>query len=256
MNGTVLFSGVGVALLTFFSDDGALDASATADHAARLVDAGMRSVLVAGTTGEAAALEADERLTLLDAVRSAVPAATPVIAGTGAPSARQAAALTEAAVDHGADAVLALSPPQCGDPRPYYEMVAKVATGVPLLAYHFPTVSSPGITVEQLSELPVSGCKDSSGDPNRLLRTLDHFGGPLWVGSPSLTLLAQVAGAAGALLALGNLDPERCIAAWQGDVSAQHALAETDSSTSVRFPAKLKERVAQRFGTRPTARLG
>ena len=52
-----VFTGVGVALVTLFDDEGEIDAPATADHAARLVEAGVRSVLVAGTTGEATALD-------------------------------------------------------------------------------------------------------------------------------------------------------------------------------------------------------
>src|SRR5690606_634773 len=51
------FRGVGVALVTLFDDEGEIDAPATADHAARLVDAGVGAVLVAGSTGEAAALD-------------------------------------------------------------------------------------------------------------------------------------------------------------------------------------------------------
>ena len=51
MRAMTLFSGVGVALVTLFSDDGALDAPATADLAAQLVGLGVRCVLVAGTTG-------------------------------------------------------------------------------------------------------------------------------------------------------------------------------------------------------------
>lgn len=47
----------------------------------------MRAVLVAGSTGEAPTLDAGERRGLVRAVRAAVPAGVPVIAGTGAPSA-------------------------------------------------------------------------------------------------------------------------------------------------------------------------
>ncbi|HYX95028.1 MAG TPA: dihydrodipicolinate synthase family protein, partial [Geodermatophilus sp.] len=64
-----LFTGVGVALVTLFRDDGALDAPATADLAVQLVGLGVRCVLVAGTTGEAAALTAEERDALVGAVR-------------------------------------------------------------------------------------------------------------------------------------------------------------------------------------------
>jgi 4-hydroxy-tetrahydrodipicolinate synthase len=68
-----LFTGVAVALVTLFDDDGGLDAKATAEHAATLVELGMRALVVAGSTGEAAALEPEERATLLTEVRRAVP---------------------------------------------------------------------------------------------------------------------------------------------------------------------------------------
>ena len=106
-----LFTGVGVALATLFDDDGEVDAKATADLAATLVDLGIRGVVVAGSTGEASALTAGERVALLTETRRAVPPGVPVIAGTGGSSARQAAALTRDAREAGADAVLALCPP-------------------------------------------------------------------------------------------------------------------------------------------------
>ena len=71
------FTGVGVALVTLFDATGELDAEATARHAGHLVDRGVRAVLVAGSTGEAAALDADERSRLLVAVRDAVGRAGP-----------------------------------------------------------------------------------------------------------------------------------------------------------------------------------
>src|SRR6185312_9763399 len=139
-----LFSGVGVALVTLFDDGANLDAPATADLAARLADLGVRAMLVAGTTGEAATLTPEERTQIVEAVRAAVPASVPVIGGGGAPSGRQAAVLTERVFDAGADAALVLSPPGVADPRPYYDRVAKAAAARPLLAYHFPAASSPG----------------------------------------------------------------------------------------------------------------
>ncbi|HEU5265876.1 MAG TPA: dihydrodipicolinate synthase family protein, partial [Jatrophihabitans sp.] len=142
-----LFSGVGVALVTLFDDDCNLDAPATADLAARLVDLGVRAVLVAGTTGEAATLTPEERRAVVGAVRAAIPTNVPVLAGSGAPTGRQAAELTERVFDAGADAALVLSPPGVADPRAYYDRVAKAAAARPLLAYHFPTASSPGIPV-------------------------------------------------------------------------------------------------------------
>jgi dihydrodipicolinate synthase/N-acetylneuraminate lyase len=253
-----LFSGVGVALVTLFRDDGRLDAAATAGHAARLVELGIRAVVVAGTTGEASTLDPGERRELLQAVRAAIPPATgvPVIAGTGAPSARQAAALTRDAREGGADGVLVLSPPGSSDVLPYYEAVAAAAAGMPVLAYHFPAVSPPGIPVPVLAGLPVQGSKDSSGDADRLLETVDVWDGPLYVGSSSLLALAGPLGCAGAILALANAEPEGCIAAFAGDAAAQRALAPAHRQALARFPAGIKALTAARFATPTATRLG
>ncbi len=250
-----LFTGVGVALVTLFSEDEELEAKATADLAARLVDLGVAAVLVAGTTGEAATLTHDERDDLVGAVRAALPQAVPVIAGTGGPTGRQAADLTERAFAAGADAVLALSPPGVADPRSYYERVAAAAAG-PLLAYHLPRTSAPGIPVDLLRDLPVAGLKDSSGDAARLLHERDVFAGDLWTGAASLITLSGAVGAAGALVAMANVAPEDCVAAFSGDGAAQVRLAALDRTASLDFPAGYKRAVADRFGGSAVSRVG
>lgn len=250
-----VFTGVGVAIVTLFDDDGAVDAKATADLAAQLVDLGMKAVVVAGSTGEAASLSADERTALVQAVKGAV-ASVPVIAGTGAPSAQQAAELTRAAVADGADAVLALSPPGSADVRPYYDAVAEAAGDAPLLAYHYPAMSAPGFPIDVLLDLPVEGCKDSSGSADRLLETRDAWNGPLYVGSSALLSMAGPLGCAGAILALANAYPERCIQAFAGDSIAQLDLAGPHRRAAAALPAGIKRLTAERFGTSSTTRMG
>ena len=251
-----LFTGVGVALATLFDDDGEVDAKATAGLAATLADLGVRGVVVAGSTGEASALTAGERVALLTETRRAVPSGVPVIAGTGGASARQAAALTRDAREAGADVVLALCPPRNNDPRPYYDAVARAAGGLPALAYHFPQTAPPGIPVEALPDLPVQGMKDSSGDPERLLSELEVFDRPLYVGAAMLVLLAGSLGIAGAILAAANADPEHAIAAFAGDPAAQRALLTAHRRVKARFPFGLKDAIADRFGTSRATRLG
>ena len=251
-----LFTGVGVALATLFDDDGEVDAKATAGLAATLVDLGVRGVVVAGSTGEAAALTAGERVALLTETRRAVPAGVPVIAGTGGASARQAAALTRDAREAGADAVLALCPPRNSDPRRYYDAVAEAAGGLPALAYHFPQTAPPGIPVEALPDLPVQGMKDSSGDAERLLSELEVFDRPLYVGAAMLVLLAGSLGIAGAILAVANADPEHAIAAFASDPAAQRALLGAHRRVKARFPFGLKDAIADRFATSRATRLG
>jgi 4-hydroxy-tetrahydrodipicolinate synthase len=250
-----VFAGVGVPIVTLFRDDGSLDAAATADHGAHLVGLGMGAVVVAGSTGEAASLDRDERVELLRAVRDTV-RSVPVIAGTGAPSTRQAVTFTEDARGEGADAVLALTPRGSADARPYYDAIVKAAGDTPVLAYHFPDLSPPGIPVTSLADLNVAGCKDSSGSAERLLAELDACDLPIYVGSSALLALAGPLGCAGAIVALANAEPERCIAAFAGDVATQRELADAHRRSMANFPGGVKKLTAERFGTSAVSRMG
>src|SRR5258707_705776 len=168
-----LFTGVGVALVPRLDDAGGVDAATTSALAADLGSRGMQAVLACGTTGAPGTLTDAERLEVIRAVRDAVPPGVPVLAGTGATSLARAAELTAAAAAAGADAILAWPPPGCDDLVGYYAELGRVADGLPVLAYHIPWISSPGIPVSALAGLPVAGLKGSSGGSGEVA-------GPSW----------------------------------------------------------------------------
>jgi 4-hydroxy-tetrahydrodipicolinate synthase len=247
--------GVGVALVTLFDADGVrVDAPATAALAARLVGAGVRGILVAGSTGEADALTDDERVALIAAVRAACPG-VPLLAGASGAWAGQAAGRVEAAVAAGADAVLVAPPRRGSDLAGYYKAAADTAGGaVPVLAYHFPPLAGGEVPVPALATLPVAGIKDSSGDPNRLLAILDAWDGWTYVGAAALAGYAGWVGATGAILAIANAAPDDAVAAWDGDAAAQRRLGGLHRAGQGRLDL-LKEQVARRFGASPRTRM-
>jgi 4-hydroxy-tetrahydrodipicolinate synthase len=250
-----VFTGVGVALVTIFAADGGVDTASTAALARDLTDRGARAVLACGTTGEAGTLTDAERMAIVTAVREAVPAGIPVLAGTGAAAAQRAADLTAAACRAGADAVLAWPPPGSADLLAYYEGIRAAADGRPVLAYHIPWVSAPGVPVDALAGLPVAGVKDSSGLADRLLDEIAHYAGATYVGSSALLALAGPLGAAGAILALANVEPERCCRAFAGDAAAQRELADRHLAVKAGGPAVLKAILAASHGTSAAVRV-
>ncbi len=243
-----------MALVTLFDASGAVDVEATAAHAARLVELGVSALIVAGTTGEPMSLDRSERVALIEAVHR-VADGRPVIAGTGDRTVRQATQLTRDAIDAGADAVLTISPPGPVDIPAYYRAVVTEAAATPVLAYHFPAISSPGFEPDALSGFGVVGVKDSSGDPKRLFATLGSFDGAFYPGSPFLVSLAGANGAAGAILAVGNVAPELASQAFAGDVDAQRELADIALSLTGNRWAALKSATAERFGTSTYTRM-
>jgi len=239
-----LFTGVGVALVTIRNGADEPDPTATGELAAHLAGRGMRAILACGTTGEADRLDEQQRAAVISSVRAAVPAAIPVIAGTGATTANRASELTDSAVKAGADAILAWPPPGSEDLAGYYATVRDAAAGKPVLAYHVPWISSPGIPVDALADLPVAGIKDSSGDPDRLLAEVAHYRGDTYVGSSALLALAGPLGAAGAILAVANVEPELSAAAFAGSAASQLELTDVHLAVRAGGPKALREMLA------------
>jgi 4-hydroxy-tetrahydrodipicolinate synthase len=254
-----LWRGVAVALVTLFEPGpgGAVDVDVkgTAALAAHLVQAGVRGVLVAGSTGEADTLTDDERVELVAATKQACPG-VPVIAGASGPWTAVAASRTAAVVAAGADAVLVAPPRRALDLAGYYAAVAEAAGAAPLLAYHYPGNAGGEVPVDALTSLPLAGIKDSTGDAERLLREVQAWDGWTYTGSAVLAGYAGWLGATGAILALANAEPEDCLAAWAGDPAAQRRLLPAHLAARTRFPHGLKDLIATRFPIPLASRMG
>ena len=249
-----IWTGPAVAVVTLFDDDGTLLADETAAHAARVVAAGIRAVVVAGSTGEAAALSDTERADLVARVKVACPG-VPVVCGGSGEWWGQAAARTSAVVKAGADAVLVAPPRLGGALETYYARVVDAAAGTPLLAYHYPGVAGGEVPVEALTGLPVNGVKDSSANSARLAQEIDlDWPGAVYTGATALLGYASWLGATGAIVAAANLVPEQCLAAWAGDAAAQREVARAERSYRA-APGGLKSAMAERLGTPPARRL-
>jgi len=171
-----------------------------------------------------------------------------VIAGVGAASTDGACRLTKAALTAGADCVL--STPASDDIKQHYEKVKDAAGEVPVLAYHWPSRYPPGVDVNDLDSLPIVGCKDSTGDPKRLLDEVTTSSKAIYAGSSSLLLMCSAIGGAGAIVDIANAYPELSIAAFSGDGAAQRQLHVIKRRVqTLPLPADVKQLTAERFGT-------
>ena len=103
------FSGVCTALVTPFLKD-SVNYPMLEQLLRRQYDAGIRAVVICGTTGESATLTDEEKLTMFRYAKKSMPEDLRIIAGTGSNSTVHAIALSQAAQDAGADALLVVSP--------------------------------------------------------------------------------------------------------------------------------------------------
>jgi dihydrodipicolinate synthase/N-acetylneuraminate lyase len=178
----------------------------------------------------------------------------PVILGTGdlAPGV-SVPQLTRRAAEAGADAALVLSP-RHGDVREFYGEVVGAAGSMPIIAYHWPKVSPPGITMEELKALKVAAIKDSTGDTERMLEMLACFHRPIYAGNSSVVAYAGMLGLTGAILAAANIEPELCADAFAGQVAAQKDLLFAHRIVSHYGVKGIKEELARKFGTSTVCR--
>jgi 4-hydroxy-2-oxoglutarate aldolase len=146
------------------------------------IASGLAGVLVAGSTGEAALLDEDERLRLTELARPLVPDDRWLFTGTGAESTRECVRRSKDAAERGADAVLVVPPHYYGTSMTedalwaHYSRVADESP-VPVMLYNIPkyTHLQLGATlVHALAEHPnIFGIKDSTGDMMQLRAYLE-----------------------------------------------------------------------------------
>ncbi len=159
--------------VTPFLENGDLDeAGFTANVKAHLAS-GVSGVVTAGSTGEAALLDEDERTRIVELARAVVPAEKWVIAGVGGESTRMTIRRAREAAARGADAVIVVAPHYYATSMTDAALEAhyrRVADGsfVPVILYNIPKYAhlalSPAMVERLSTHGNISGIKDSSGE--------------------------------------------------------------------------------------------
>ena len=210
------FTGVCTALVTPFLKD-SVNYPMLEQLLRRQYDAGIRAVVICGTTGESATLTDEEKLTMFRYAKKSMPEDLRIIAGTGSNSTVHAIALSQAAQDAGADALLVVSPYyNKATPEGLYLHYAAIASSVqiPVILYNVPSRTGVDIPVEvyrRLSQIPnIAGVKEASSDIRKIARIRsqcpDHF--TVWCGNDDLAVAAMALGAKGLISVVSNIEPE------------------------------------------------
>jgi len=231
-----MFSGSIVALVTPFTGTGGVDFAALEGLVEFHLEQGTDGIVVAGTTGESAALDKQEFSDVLAAVVRRVDGSIPVLAGTGSASTRVAVEQSRVAGGQGADGVLVVTPyyvrPNQAGLEAHFLTIAD-ASSVPVLLYNVPTRTAVDLlpaTVERLRAHPrIVGVKEAVRDSNRIAELVRRCGADFTVlsGDDPSCLAAMRAGAAGVISVAANAAPgpmrQMCAAVRRGDWTAAEA---------------------------------
>ena len=232
-----LFTGVCTALVTPFLDR-KVNYPMMEQLLRRQMDAGIRSVVICGTTGEAPTLSDEEKLELFYRAKAYAGKDCLSIAGTGCNCTSRTAQFSLSAQEAGADALLIVSP-YYNKATPeglvaHYMTVAHTVS-IPVILYNVPGRTGLDIPVsvcQRLAPLPnIVGIKEASteiGKVTRLCRECPDL--TVWTGNDDMTVPSISLGAKGVISVLSNLLPVRTgamvNAALSGDLKTAAALQQ------------------------------
>jgi 4-hydroxy-tetrahydrodipicolinate synthase len=165
------FGAILTAIVTPFDDDGAIDETAFVELMAHLAEHGSDGFVVCGTTGEAATLDDEEHLRVIELAVQNKPAGTTIVAGVGSNDTRHALHLTTGACERGADGLLSVNPyynrPNRRGIVAHYREISRAADR-PILLYNIPQRTGSDMPNDLLAELAqldhVEGVKQANND--------------------------------------------------------------------------------------------
>lgn len=243
------FGRVLTAMVTPFTDDGALDLASAQRLAAHLVDSGNDGIVVSGTTGESPTTTTHEDARLLNAVLDAVGDRATVVAGVGTNDTRHSIELTENALDIGAHGLLLVTPyyskpPQAGIIA-HFDAIIAAAGGLPILAYDIPGRTGVELakdTYLALAERPtVKAVKDAVGDIARGTWIRENTPLAVYSGDDDLNAEWLLSGAAGVVSVVGHV--------VGGELRALvEAVGAGDADTAREIQASLEPTIAAIMG--------
>lgn len=217
----MIFKGVGVALVTPFAENGAIDFAAVARIVDNLVAGGVEYILVLGTTGETPTLSHDERKALIRFVRDRVAGRVKLMVGVGGNSTHDVVTTLTSWDLRGYDAILSVAPyynkPNQEGLYQHFKAIAE-ASPLPVMLYNIPGRTGVNMSPETIARLAcnfsnIIGVKEASGNLEQMeqIKALAPKDFLLISGDDGLTIEVIKRGGVGVISVLANLYPAETV---------------------------------------------
>lgn len=235
-----IFEGTGVALVLPMFEDGSIDYEGYKRQVQRMIDGGVKALLVNGTTGEPATIDIEDEFELTKiTVEMAKGTGVKVIVGAGSNYTAQAIRKAKFNAEAGADANLVVTPYYNKTSQrgliEHYKAVA-AASDLPLIMYNVPGRTGMKISVDTVVELAkvpnIVAMKDATDDiayAMEVLTRTKNMDFDLYSGCDDNILPFIAAGGKGVISVLSNLYPREtemfAQAALKGDLELARKMA-------------------------------
>lgn len=231
-----VFTGVCTALVTPFFE-GKVNYPLVEQLLHRQIQAGVKAVVLSGTTGESPTLSDGEKYELFKRAKEFTGDDCTIIAGTGTNSTEHAVHLSEAAEEAGADALLVVSPYyNKANPEGLFAHYMSIAhcVSLPIIIYNVPSRTGVDIPVkvyQKLSQIPnIAGVKEASTDITKITKIRAACGDDfhIWSGNDDQIVPVISLGGKGVISVVSNVCPVETVAmadaALAGDFDTAAAL--------------------------------
>lgn len=203
------------AMVTPFNEDGSVNYAAGADFAEWLINNGSNALLVEGSTGEAATMNAEEKLAFVDAVVKRINKRVPIVVGAGTNCTASTIDLVHEMEKHVVDGLLVVGPYYNKPTQEgFYQHFAAVAksTKLPIIIYNVPGRTGSNIAPETVARLAndfenIVAIKEAAGNVAQVaeLYRLLPADFTIYSGDDSLILPFMSVGATGLISVLSNI---------------------------------------------------
>lgn len=210
-----IFTGSGVAIITPFTPEGAVDFNKFEELVEWHIAEGTDAIIVCGTTGEAATLPMEEHKALIECCVKKVNGRIPVIAGAGSNDTMHAIGTTKFAQEAGADAVLSVVPYYNKTTQKglyaHFKAIAE-STNLPIILYNVPgrtVLDMAPSTVKELSLIPnIVGIKECNFNHIGEIRKLCGEDFAIYTGDDQNVVPALSMGSLGVISVMANIIPK------------------------------------------------
>ena len=211
----VLFTGACTALVTPFLN-GEVNYPMLEQLLRRQIEAGIRAVVICGTTGESPTLSDYEKLELFRRAKNYVGDRCLILAGTGSNNTEHTVALSKAAEETGVDGLLVVSPyynKATSDGLITHYSTIAAAVHIPVILYNVPSRTGVDIPVnvyKYLAAVPnIVGVKEASTDISKIskIRSVCPEDFAVWSGNDDQAAAVISLGGSGIISVLSNVLP-------------------------------------------------
>ncbi len=237
-----MFKGSIPALITPFTEAGAVDEDAFVSHVEWQIAEGSHGLVPVGTTGESPTLSHDEHKRVIELCVEAAKKRVPVIAGAGSNNTVEAIDFALHAEKAGADALLVVTPyynrPTQKGLYAHFAAIAEAST-LPIIIYNIPPRSVVDMSPETMGALAkayknIVGVKDATGKIERVSDQRITCGKDfIQLSGEDGTALGHYAhGGVGCISVTANVAPRLC-------AEFQNALAAGDYTRALEYQDRL-----------------